>query len=208
MGAISLYAFEPITAEVPVVRDLAGIEEPLDLRIGSPEDGYRIRDAEIAFSGPSMGRTARPASRVTRALQRTGEISVEVICASDGKDQTGPARIVSMSADTKNRNFTLGQEGTDLVFRIRLPGMGSNGIGREEPRWPGVFGDTNFRHIVVAYANRQLKVFVDGTAQQPKTFVYSSGSYVGAGRLFTDSAFGLLSLLSVAALWTGLRRSG
>ena len=42
--------------------------------------------------------------------------------------QTGPARIVSLSADTGAQNFTLGQEGSDIEFRLRTPVSGRNGI--------------------------------------------------------------------------------
>jgi hypothetical protein len=42
-------------------------------------------------------------------------------------EQAGPARIITYSRDGYQRNFTLGQVGNSLTFRLRTPASGVNG---------------------------------------------------------------------------------
>jgi hypothetical protein len=68
---------------------------------------------------------------LTRRIMRTSEFSVLALFEPHGRDQTGPARIVSLSADGNTRNFTLGQDGPDLVARLRTQVTNENGTARE-----------------------------------------------------------------------------
>lgn len=52
-------------------------------------------------------------------------LSAEVTSASD--EQRGPARMVTFSRDTLDRNATLGQEGAAVMLRLRTPAAGLNG---------------------------------------------------------------------------------
>ena len=58
----------------------------------------------------------------------------------------------------------LGQEGEDLVFRLRTPLTGENGT---EPELvvPNVFASTRARNLVVTYDGRKLLLFVEGLRQ-------------------------------------------
>ena len=58
------------------------------------------------------------------ACRKSNELSVEAVIRPDRLDQTGPARIVTFSSDSGNRNFTLGQQNDSLVFRLRTPSTG------------------------------------------------------------------------------------
>jgi outer membrane protein assembly factor BamB len=55
----------------------------------------------------------------------------EVAFTTDDARQTGPARILTFSSDPYHRNFTLGQEGDRVVFRLRTPETGENGMNPE-----------------------------------------------------------------------------
>jgi hypothetical protein len=81
---------------------------------------------------------------------------------SAGADQSGPARIVSLSESTSERNLTLGQQGDDLVIRLRNPMTGLNGT------WPelyarGIFATSEPRQIVVTYTGNALRLAIDGS---------------------------------------------
>ena len=67
------------------------------------------------------------ARHVRERLMESGAFSLHARIRADNLSARGPARIVSMSADTSNRNFTLGQDERELVLRIRTPGTGPNG---------------------------------------------------------------------------------
>ena len=55
------------------------------------------------------------------------QFTVMATVATNKTVQYGPARIISLSADPGHRNFTLGQEDDNLIFRIRTPFTGNNG---------------------------------------------------------------------------------
>lgn len=75
--------------------------------------------------------------------------------------QNGPARIVSIAEDPYHRNFTLGQEGKNLIVRLRTPISGENGMS-PEIIVPNVFVDDSTHRIVIAYTPPGLALYVDG----------------------------------------------
>jgi glycopeptide antibiotics resistance protein len=87
--------------------------------------------------------------------------SLEVWLVPENNNQRGPARIVSYSLDTNYRNFTLGQEGSDLIMRLRTENTNLNGT---EPRLivEDVFSNPKPIHIVVSYNFKEQSVFVNG----------------------------------------------
>ena len=77
------------------------------------------------------------------------------------KQQQGPARIVSYSADTGKRNFTLGQDGDSLVFRLRTTGTDDNGF---KPSFvaENIFTTGDKQHIVFTYDGNLESIFING----------------------------------------------
>jgi hypothetical protein len=78
--------------------------------------------------------------------------------------QTGPARIVSFSADPGTRNFTLGQEGSKIEFRLRTPVSGRNGIPLALKSTDEVSG-LEKSHVVATYKSGLEKLYVNGRQQ-------------------------------------------
>lgn len=77
--------------------------------------------------------------------------------------QRGPARIISVSADSGHRNITLGQQGDALSIRLRTPSSGVNG---EKPEMiiPGFFLSPEPRRVIVTYDAPSLTVYTDAPA--------------------------------------------
>ena len=81
------------------------------------------------------------AAALAHAINETQQFTLDITFAPDVLRQLpedrmnglrpGPARILSYSEGAMSRNFTLGQEGHDLVFRIRTPMTGLNGQSPE-----------------------------------------------------------------------------
>lgn len=76
-------------------------------------------------------------------------------------NQSGPARIVTYSRDPMNRNFTLGQENRDLVFRLRTQVSGLNGMQPELKTIPVVSSGREM-FVACSYDGQISRVFVDG----------------------------------------------
>jgi len=75
-------------------------------------------------------------------------------------DQAGPARLLSISPDAFDRSLTIGQDGPDLVIRLRTPFTGPNG---RSPEFivPNVFTDVEPHRLVLTYDDSILRLTVD-----------------------------------------------
>jgi hypothetical protein len=111
----------------------------------------------VRLSGTSWLHTTTPASGLGRRLRQTNAFTLRVRCATDDTNQDGPARIVSNSVSPYLRNFTLGQQGSDLVFRLRTPDTGVNGYPLEI-YVPGVFAERHTRDILATYDGATLRL--------------------------------------------------
>ena len=97
---------------------------------------------------------------MTERIRQTSQFTLCATIATDELKQTGPARIISLSSDPYHRNFMLGQQDNDLIFRLRTPLTGENGI-KFNFIVPNVFTDTNYYRIAISYSNSILKIYID-----------------------------------------------
>ena len=79
---------------------------------------------------------------------------------TNNKKQSGPARIVSFSRDSNERNFTLGQDGDKLILRLRTERNDKNGTNPQVTLGKIVIGEP--MHVVVSYRDGQLLCCVNG----------------------------------------------
>jgi VanZ family protein len=151
-------------------RDELGKSPPLEITHGSDNSGRQ---------GSPWFETVRAPRDVTNQLVMSSQFTLGATITTQDRNQTGPARIISLSADANQRNFTLGQDGQDLIFRLRTSLTGANG-SRPALRVPMVFSTPEVRHVVVTYDGTHLHVYVDGRKSPeslnltPALFVYNS----------------------------------
>lgn len=88
-------------------------------------------------------------------------LTVAAVVSVHGTGQTGPARLVSLSEDPWDRNFTLGQERDAPAFRVRTPATGANGIV-PGLRPAGGLRDGARQIVVATYDGTRVRLFVDG----------------------------------------------
>ena len=81
--------------------------------------------SDAGCTGPGAELAIR--RRLTDAAIRDQRVALTAIVVSERAVQTGPARIVTFSGSTDERNATLAQDGQTLVLRVRTPLSGSNG---------------------------------------------------------------------------------
>jgi glycopeptide antibiotics resistance protein len=120
--------------------------------------------------------TKTPATPLIERIRQTSQFTLDVTLATAKTIQpVHPARIVSLSNNPSQRNFTLGQENSDLVFRLRTPISGENGANPEIVI-PGFFTDTNPHHIIITYDGLFLNIYTDQT-ENLHTFEIAPMSY-------------------------------
>lgn len=126
---------------------------------GQPQD---MQQGQGIFLGSKYWlETATSAAYLTQRLAETSQFTLIAKVATSDTSQTGPARIISLSANPDQRNFTLGQQGSNLIFRLRTPLTGENGVN-PELIVPHVFSTKNAHHLIITYAKSVLRVYVDG----------------------------------------------
>jgi len=124
-GLLALYAFNKKQGDT--VHDLSGNSPALDLIIDKP-DAVEWTDAGLKINQSTTIATNDAPKRLNDALKKSQEITVEAWITPNDDKQDGPARIVSLSSNTTNRNFTLGQDGNKYDFRLRAKRTTTNGL--------------------------------------------------------------------------------
>lgn len=115
----------------------------------------------VEISSTSGLRSIVPAERLYENFVSGRGISMEVWLETEDMTQTGPARIVSYSLDTGLRNFTLGQEGRDLVMRVRTTYTDLNGVN-DAMQISNVFVPGAPMHLVATYDHGKERLYMNG----------------------------------------------
>ena len=114
----------------------------------------------LQLDGSSWLRTKWAVVYLAEKVAATSQFTLLLSVATADLEQTGPARIVSVSATPYYRNLTVGQEGKDLVVRVRMPLTGLNGTVPELVI-PNFFVDEKPHQLIVTYDGLALRVYVD-----------------------------------------------
>ncbi len=126
-----------------------------------PNGAEYSETGELTFDSPGIVVDRTGGKILYGHLKDGGSITVAVVADTLRIDQSGPARLVSLSADPSNRNFTLGQYFGDLIFRVRTPVTGDNGIisglGARYAFRPG-----QMQLLVATYDGQRARLYVDG----------------------------------------------
>ena len=124
-GLLALYDFA--SASGSTVRDVSGVEPALDLQIVDPKAVKRSKGS-LEIHGVTMIRSIKVPTKIIKTVKGTGQLTVEAWVRPANLKQNGPARILTISKDTSNRNFTLGQDGHNYDLRLRSSKTSRNGL--------------------------------------------------------------------------------
>jgi hypothetical protein len=94
-------------------------------------------------------------------LVSRNQLTLLVALRTNNLDQRGPARIITYSGDTGERNFTLGQIHDTLTFRLRTPSSGSNGANPALYSKP-VLSLNRTAFVAAVYDGRISRLYLDG----------------------------------------------
>jgi glycopeptide antibiotics resistance protein len=202
-GLVSLYTFNE--GEGGIVHDSSGVEPPLDL---SFERTGRVRWLDsvngLEFIGPAILQSGEPARKLAAAVRATGQLAVEAWVTPSSAIQDGPARIVSFSRDPDARNFTLGQRGSEIEFRLRTPVTGRNGSLFTLATSDRLVA-LEIAHIVATYKDGVERLYVNGRAQ-PRSLSLMSEGMIGFGTVRTPAtaaAYGFFYFFPAGFFATG-----
>ena len=146
-----------------VVRDQSGTGDAYDLQITDVKAVKRSGGA-LQILKPTIISSKNAPTALIEAVRTSGEITIEAWMEPKDTKQAGPARLVTLSKNSNERNFTLGQDGDKLDARLRTTKTSTNGIPSLAA--PSKSLTTKLTHVV---CTRQQ----DGTAR-----IYQNGKQV------------------------------
>ena len=111
----------------PVVKDRSGAGKPVNLTIAG-NNSVRRASGSLEIRKKTLVQSGKEASRLVESIRRSGALSIEAWVRPANKSLDGPVRIVTLSRDSTNRNFTLGQKKDRYVLRLRTTRTSSNGL--------------------------------------------------------------------------------
>ena len=178
-GLQALYDFS--SSGGAVAKDRSGVGEPLDLRIPRT-NSVRHSEGSLDVRGKTLIRSSKAATRITDAVRVSGEITIEGWIRPAQTNQSGPARIVTLSKDTGERNFTLGQNGDRFDVRFRTTQTTVSGTPSLSSK-PGSL-TTELTHIVYTRDRTgRTRIYINGRLNVEKTIAGETSNWDGSFRL-------------------------
>lgn len=123
-GLQVLYQFQ---GDGDTVADTAGAGTPINLKIAD-NDAVHRETGQITLQRQTILRTEKPPRRLILAIRKTNALTLEAWVTPANVEQAGPARLVTLSKDSVNRNVTLGQDGDRIDVRLRTNKTSDNGL--------------------------------------------------------------------------------
>ena len=171
-GLLSLYDFQSTTGNV--IKDRAGTRDPVDLQIADTKAVRRVA-GELEIRGKTAIRSIKPARRMADAIRRSGEVTIEAWIRGAKTGQTGPARIITLSKNPTERNFTLGQEKDQFEVRLRTTRTSRNGVPALSSGRSSV---TRLLHVIYTRDRKgRATVYVNGKRSTSRRVAGTTGNW-------------------------------
>lgn len=175
----TLYTFDE--GQGDTVRDRSGAGKPLDLKIQAAK-GVDWKDGALVIRSSTSIISVTPATKIIDSVKRSGEITIEAWIKPANVSQAGPARIVSLSSDTSQRNVTLGQDKNMVDIRLRSTKTDRNGLPSTAS--PGKSLQTKLTHVVFTRDRKgTATVYLDGRKVSNRNVAGDFGNWDAKHRL-------------------------
>lgn len=99
----------------------------IDLNRISMNNGAKLSSNKLVFNSPGIVHY-KLNSKLLEAIKKDRSFQLKLRVKSAESDQQGPARILTVSKNTSERNLSLAQRGTSLVIRLRTKSTTVNGV--------------------------------------------------------------------------------
>ena len=161
----ALYFFNAGSGDI--VFDYSTALPKLDLAIADTNATVWLQGGGLDLTAASLISSAGPAEKINNSCMASSEISMEAWVDPVTTIQSGPARILSVSADPSNRNATLahGQWGSlpSDVFDARLRTTETSVNGQPETVSPAGSMTGDLQHVVYTRdVSGNARIYVDG----------------------------------------------
>lgn len=143
------------------IKDASEFGKPLDLTVNKAGVHKWIAGGGLTINKPGLFASAGPATKIIEVCKKTNEITIQAWVTPANDTNQGPARIVTLSANPTNRNFTVGQDTTGYQIRLRTTTTGNNGTN---PRLevPNAVVPNKMVKLVYTFAAEEAKFYIDG----------------------------------------------
>ena len=155
-GLVAAYDFTSNSGNL--VMDRSGAKPLVNLLIKEPRNVLRA-DGSVKFIRGTVARSMAAPSKIINALKGSNRISAEIWFKPSNLKQDGPARLITISGGTSERNFTIGQEGRSLQARIRTTGTSKNGLPALESN---ALLTTKVTHAVYSFDKGRARLYING----------------------------------------------
>ena len=163
----SVWAADPLVVYVfqegsgDVVHDVSGVSPALDLTAADPGNISWIPDGGLSIDEETIVISDGPATKVNEACLASNEITMEVWHKPANTTQGGPARMVSISQDSTNRNISFMQNGGEHHVRCRTTTTGNNGMNPTTTA-PTIVTDRMLKGVYSRDEEGAAKFYIDG----------------------------------------------
>jgi hypothetical protein len=123
--ALVFYDFSEGSGQI--IKDRSAKPDPINLIIEDSSAVQWLSNGGLAVRSPVLIASQGPAAKIAQAVRKSGAISIETWIKPADTTQSGPARIVTVSRDPGNRDFTLGQKAGAYEIRFRTTLTSANG---------------------------------------------------------------------------------
>lgn len=170
---VALYEFNEGNGNV--VTDTSNNGSPLNLTIADPSR-VTWNNGSLKIDQATVIDSVTSGAKIANAVMASNEMTIETWIKPDNDVQSGPARIVTMSNGTSERNFTLGQKAEQYDFRFRTDGTNTNGIPSVDSAH--VVETNKFVHLVyVRTDDGQVRIYRDGCLETSSEIVGSTANW-------------------------------
>jgi len=150
-----------------IVHDYSGVGTPLDLNIGDPAKTNWLAGGGLSVNKATII-TGAGSGKIINALKASNAMTIEAWLNPADIMQDGPARIVTLSSDTLNRDFTLGQR--EAVYDVRLRSTATNTNGNPSLTSPSGILGTALTHVIYTRGkNGVAMLYINGNKQSQTT---------------------------------------
>ncbi|MFW6155905.1 MAG: LamG domain-containing protein [Armatimonadota bacterium] len=167
---IALYRFDNVI-EGTIIPDVTQEFGGLDLVIqgavqGVPIETIELRESAVHFGSPVEMQipglfSADPATDIVNAIKAAGQLTLEAWITPASEELTGPARIVSISRGSGERNITLGQHEDTFALRLRTSATDQQGTpALFSPE--GTLRANELQHVVATFDGQTTTIYLNG----------------------------------------------
>jgi hypothetical protein len=186
-----------------IVNDVSGVGTPLNLTIANPSNTNWVTGG-LEINSETIIESAAAASKVSNAVINSNEITLETWVRPFNTTQGGPARIMTISDGSSNRNCTMGQEGFDYAIRHKTTTTGNNGYPTlTEPP----VSTLNLQHVVYTWNGNTgvEKIYIDGLEKYSGTRSGNTSTWDNSYKLAIANEIGAsrewLGQINLAAIY-------